>query len=322
MTDQRVKFLSVLLPTYNLSKYLSCAISSILNQSYTEFELLIIDDGSTDNTTDIVKSFKDPRIKYFYKSHTGLSDTMNYGLSIAKSDWIAIMEADDIALPLRFEKEVNILNESENYTVVSCSFAVFMNSKILYVVKNPQHHNQIIKQMALHSPICNQGVIYNKNLVVQNGGYVKKRREYDLWLRIKEDAQFYNIPEPLMLVRRRKDSLTNSSISDHKRIVYWSQKPFYDFDLDREFNIRSKEEQIKIKGWREWFYGTKHEARKIWLTKPMLLLNPKIFSAFLLTFLSNALLNSFQSARFKYRILYIFVNREIRKKLREVFPCS
>jgi len=321
MNKHRVTFLSVLLPTYNLSHYLGCAISSILCQSYKNFELLIIDDGSTDNTTDIVHSFNDSRIKYLYKRHTGLSDTMNYGLRLAKSDWIAIMEADDIAVPLRFEKEIKILNENKDYSVVSCSYAVFMNSKILYIVQNSPHHDQIIKQMALHSPICNQGVIYNKELVTRNGGYDTKKREYDLWLRIKDDAKFYNITEPLMLVRRRKDSLTNYSISQHKRIVYESQKPFYIKGLDKEFDIHSEKEQINVKNWREWFYGSKKEARNCWLNKPVLLLNPKILVAFFLTFLSQSLLTKFQLIRLKYRLLYVFVKREIKGKLEELLPC-
>ncbi|MBK7981678.1 MAG: glycosyltransferase family 2 protein [Ignavibacteriae bacterium] len=93
--------ISVLLPVYNGEKYLSQSIKSILNQTFRDFEFIIVDDGSIDNTEKIVSSFHDTRIKYIKKDHTGLADTLNYGLKLANYDWVARMDADDISLPNR-----------------------------------------------------------------------------------------------------------------------------------------------------------------------------------------------------------------------------
>ncbi len=97
--------ITVLLPTFNSGEYLSTSIKSILEQTYTDFEFLIVDDGSTDSTENIVKSFKDKRIKYLKKKRTSLPDTLNYGLKHAKYEWIARMDADDFALPNRLEEQ-------------------------------------------------------------------------------------------------------------------------------------------------------------------------------------------------------------------------
>jgi len=318
MADKKIQIVTVLLPTYNLGKYIKSAINSILNQTFNEFELLIIDDGSTDNTSDVVQSFKDSRIKYLYKTHTGLSDSMNYGLRKAKNDWIAVMEADDIALPSRLEKEIYYLNKNNNCSVVSCWYVVFRNKKIFYIVKTPNSHAQIIHQLALHSPICNQGVIYNRRDILGKGGYDINRREYDLWLRIKDGVNFYNLQEPLMLVRHRKDSLTHGSFAEHKRIVYLSQLPFYRSGLDKEFRIDKKNEQIETKAWREWFYGNKRIARRIWLSSPYLFCKPKIVLAFILSFLQKETFDRFHLFNFKYRIFSIFINRDIKNAIRKM----
>jgi glycosyltransferase involved in cell wall biosynthesis len=322
MKDHRVKFLTVLLPTHNLGKYLKCAIDSILNQTYKEYELLIIDDGSTDNTADIVQTFKDSRINYLYKKHSGLADSMNYGLNVAQADWIAVMEADDIAIPLRFEKEIEFLNNNYDYSVISCWYAVFKNNSISYIVQNPISHYSIYKCLSLHSPICNQGVIYNKHKILEKGGYDLSKREYDLWLRIKDSVKFYNFPETLMLVRFRNNSLTHFSMQEHKRIVYASQIPFYERGLDKEFGISSKNEQNEINAWREWFYGEVTKARKIWLKTPSLLLKPKVSLAFLLSFLPNRLLVRIQLLNLKYKILYLFVDKEIKSSIKKKLTIS
>ncbi|MFC2102924.1 glycosyltransferase [Bacteroidota bacterium] len=318
MSNPRIQYVTVLLPTYNLAEYLKYAIKSILNQSFRKFELLIVDDGSTDNTVDIVKSFNDSRIVYLQKAHTGLSNTMNYGLRKARYDWIAIMEADDIAFPTRLEKEIDFMNKNPEFSVVSCWYAVFKNSRISYIVPTPNSHNKIIHQLALHSPICNQGVIYNKREIVALGGYDNNLREYDLWLRIKDDVKYYNIPELLMLVRFREDSLTNHSVTEHKRIVYLSQSPFYKIGLDKEFGLNSESKQIEIKAWREWFYGHKSKARNYWIKKPLILLKPKIILGYILSFLPNKYLVLVQRLNLRYRIKYIFTDRNLKRKLKYV----
>ena len=132
-----IKFLSVVMPTYNCGEYIHFAVSSILKQSFKRFEFIIVDDGSTDNTEEIANSFKDSRIRYFKLEHKGFVDSANFGISEASSDWIASMDADDIALPERFEKQVDYLNKNPELSFTSCWYAVFSGNKNSYIVRTP-----------------------------------------------------------------------------------------------------------------------------------------------------------------------------------------
>ena len=111
--------ISVLMPVYNGSRFLHYSIKSILNQTYKDFEFIIISDGSTDNSEKIILSFKDERIKDFKCEHKGISNTLNFGLSKSSCDIIARMDADDISVPNRFEEQLNFLSHNPQYDVVS-----------------------------------------------------------------------------------------------------------------------------------------------------------------------------------------------------------
>ncbi len=106
-----IKELTVLMPTYNCAGYIKDSIRCILNQTFTNFELLIIDDGSEDNTEEVISEIKDSRIHYIKKMHTGLSSSLNFGLKIASNNWIARMDADDLCHPERFKKQISCIDQ-------------------------------------------------------------------------------------------------------------------------------------------------------------------------------------------------------------------
>lgn len=114
-------FLSVVLSTYNDEKYIAEAIQSILDQTYPYFEFIIVNDGSTDSTLNIIKSFKDDRIVLIDKPNTGLIDSLNTGVRAAKYDWIARMDGDDIAEPYRFEEQVKAIKRDIVLVSSQCS---------------------------------------------------------------------------------------------------------------------------------------------------------------------------------------------------------
>ena len=110
--NKETPLISVILPVYNCEKYIRDSIQSILDQVFNDFELIIINDGSTDNTFGIIKSFSDDRIILVNQVNHGLTFSLNVGLSLAKGKYIARMDADDISLPDRFKKQVNFLSEN------------------------------------------------------------------------------------------------------------------------------------------------------------------------------------------------------------------
>jgi glycosyltransferase involved in cell wall biosynthesis len=172
------------MPVYNAEQFVESSIKSVLNQTFSEFEFLIIDDGSTDSTEEIISSFNDSRIIYKKKPHTGLSDSLNNGLSLATYNWVARMDADDLAHPLRLEKQISFMNANPTYKVIASWYGVFENNKIKYTVKSDAKDFNIKKILSLHSPFCHAGVLYNKRTIMIEGYRNLVFEDYDLWLRI------------------------------------------------------------------------------------------------------------------------------------------
>ena len=106
------------MPTYNMAHFIGDAIESILAQTYTNWELIIIDDGSIDTTHDVINKFQDTRIQYFHQENRGRGAARNKALSLAKGKYIAIADADDISLPNRFENQVNYLEKHSDCAVI------------------------------------------------------------------------------------------------------------------------------------------------------------------------------------------------------------
>src|ERR1035437_8585274 len=135
---------TVLMTVYNCSQYILTSINSILGQSYVNFELLIIDDGSEDNSEEIIRSLNSEKIKYIKLKHLGRSAALNYGLKEAKYNWVALMDSDDIAVPDRLEKEVSLVKG--NYQDIIFSDSVFFkNKKIQFLnrIRSEEHTSEL-----------------------------------------------------------------------------------------------------------------------------------------------------------------------------------
>ena len=124
--------ISVVMPVWNGSKYLREAIDSVLNQTLSDFELLVIDDGSSDETLSILHSYKDPRVRIFERQHDGIVSALNYGVAHAKADWIARMDSDDVAFPHRFARQRETLAKSR--TAVLCYSTVELFGESAHLV--------------------------------------------------------------------------------------------------------------------------------------------------------------------------------------------
>lgn len=296
--------ISVLITTFNNGNYLKTAIESCLSQEFKDFELLIIDDGSDDNTESIVKSFNDCRIVYKKIGHSGRSTALNFGLKTCKYDWVTLADADDLMLPNKLSEYSNFINHSEN-TIVGCWVKYFNEAnKIIFSLKPPIKSNEILHELKLHSIIPNS-TLYNRNFILKNGGYNEKyivAEDYELWLRLRNISNFIIIPKYLTLMRFRNNSLSNVSYKNMKKNVYNLQKSIY---LEND----SFDFPIEIRGWREFFYGDKNEARVIWKKLDIIkLITPRILIAYLLTYLPEEIFEKIKSLRIKLR-LFNFIER-------------
>ena len=288
--------LTVLLPVFNCSKYLEVSIRSVLAQTFGEFEFLIIDDGSVDNPEEILNRFKDSRIKFISKEHTGLADTLNQGLRIATGNWIARIDADDIAVRDRLMLQANYLNNNKEVDVIAGSSVYFSgNGKVEFTIRPPQTNALIRDMLDIHNPINHSAVTFRKDKILSGGGYDMKMEcfeDFELWLRLRDNLKFHILPEYLAFTRIRKDSMTAVSklnqiydvlIKNYHRLAQTNLNPEYLNEL--KFRI-------------EFFYGDKNEARR---SKPPLG-SPARIAAFLSTLLPENSFAKLKESRLRYRL--------------------
>ncbi len=209
---------SVILPVYNGEAFLREAIESILNQTYQPIELIVIDDGSTDNTPTILKDYEG-KIRHYRQSNQGLVKTLNLGLSLANGKYIARMDADDISHPQRLEKQINYLeaNPDVNLLGTSCYYINF-NGKIIGRGQVPRTNGGIKWVLLFASPFIHPSVIIKKDFIFNNGLLFNEKfpyaEDYELWGRILKNSKAANLPEPLISYRihQKNISIQNKNI--------------------------------------------------------------------------------------------------------------
>ena len=210
---------------YNAEQYIAQAIDSILKQTFTEFELIIINDGSTDRTEDIIRSFEDPRIVLFNLQHKGIAVALNYGLRQAKADYIARFDADDISYPDRLKIQYEYLNTHPEYCIVGSS-ADYVDEEGTYIFTYhpPCATNEEIQSLKTKvCPFIHSSVLYKKDCVLLVGGYNDHAHSFEdhlLWLHLLKNEKGINIKQSLMQVRLNPHSIT---IDDQ-----WRTKRFHE----------------------------------------------------------------------------------------------
>jgi glycosyltransferase involved in cell wall biosynthesis len=193
---------------YNDSKYLGLAIESILSQTFSDFEFLIFDDGSTDGSAKILDEYaaKDPRVKIIHQQNIGLTKTLNKGIKMAKGEYIARMDSDDISLPERFKKQVAFLDGRPDVAVISTFTKVIDKNGNEIGRHTPGTSHENIKKMSFFSgQLSHPAAMMRLSAIKEIGGYDEKVRyaqDYDLWLRVMRKYKVANIPEFLFLWRK------------------------------------------------------------------------------------------------------------------------
>lgn len=217
--------ISVVMPAYNSEKYIGEAIESILNQTFTDFEFIIINDGSTDNTAKIIKQYaqQDARIKFVnHSKNKGLVGVLNEGLDIATGEYIARMDSDDISLPTRFEKQVKYMDAHPECGVLGTWFKTF--GKRNTVVKHPT----IIKLLNIlsdehvgHPTVMLRKSIIDKYQFRYDTNY-KHAEDFELWSRMVLLTEIHNLPEILLNYRWADANISvvhaNNQIQNTKKI--------------------------------------------------------------------------------------------------------
>jgi glycosyltransferase involved in cell wall biosynthesis len=208
---------TVLLPVYNAEAYLRKAVDSVLCQTLPNFEFLIIDDGSTDASRSILDEYarKDKRIRLISRPNKGFVETLKEGTTEARADLIARMDADDIALPNRFELQYKFLDSHKAYGIVGCQIRpIDLEGEQGVIDPRPTTDTNLKLFLAYGCALSGPTVMYRKKLIQDVGGFKKSAwpaEDYDCWVRLLEtrpQAKIYNLPEVLYLYRSTPDGIS------------------------------------------------------------------------------------------------------------------
>jgi len=217
---------SVVMAVYNGEKYLREAIESVLDQTFKDFEYIIINDGSTDQSLPIIKSYDDKRIVVIDQENSGVAKSRNLGVKTARSDFIAILDADDLCLKERLEKQYNFLKNHQDYAVVGSNaenidkdgnFVCYSDVQTL----NDEIQNSIKNNPSLN-PIINPSVMFKKSAFLKAGQYAEyMENTYEdliLYNRIVQYGKMANLPDNLIKYRISPGSLNIRSNSREKEL--------------------------------------------------------------------------------------------------------
>ncbi|MCL5027592.1 MAG: glycosyltransferase [Bacteroidetes bacterium] len=208
---------SIVMPTYNRAGTLGMAIESVLKQTFQDWELIIVDNESTDNTEDIVKKYseKDKRIQYCFvkkSSNKGISDYLNYGISIADGKYIARLDDDDEWYdPAKLTKQVNFLEQNRDYILVGGgAVMVDGNRKEIFKFYKRNKDEEIRRHALLANPFWHNTVMFRKEEALKLGGYRNYRfvEDWDLWLRFGQVGRLYNFKEYFSLYMNAGQNLS------------------------------------------------------------------------------------------------------------------
>ncbi len=194
---------AVVMCACNSQDFIAQAIDSILSQSFEDFEFIIVENGSTDKTWEIIQSYKDNRIRAFRTPIKQLSFNLNFGMMHTDAEYIARMDADDIARPMRLQKQVAFLDANPDVAVVGSAFEKFGSGiKTPAIIYMPQTNEQIRKKLAFRFCFCHPTVMFRRKVIIDAGGYQGARfcQDVDLWLRLGRDRniKFANLSDVLL----------------------------------------------------------------------------------------------------------------------------
>jgi len=251
------------MPVWNGADFIAAAVNSVLAQTFTNFELLVVDDGSTDRTPEILRSYSDPRLRVLRLDHAGIVVALNHGLSQARAAWIARLDADDISEPRRLEWQWQAVSRNPQAVLCHTAAAYFGDgSTLVGAARFPRSRSFTALRLCHQCPIVHSTVLFKKATALAVGGYLPEERhaeDFSLWGRLLEQGEFVALPDKLVRFRLHNQSVSQKNLEVQR-------------DLARKIGIRhcqkfmnlNEAEAIRAnalllaasrdRSWREWWW--------------------------------------------------------------------
>jgi glycosyltransferase involved in cell wall biosynthesis len=244
MNSANSPLVSVILPVYNSEKYLGESVAAILDQTFMDFEFIIINDGSKDRSEEKILEFKDPRIRYIKQENAGLAATLNNGIAVTKGKYIARQDHDDISLPERLEKQVRFM-ESHPKVGLLGSWAEIINEEgksTGHFHKHPSENHVLKFLLLFNNPFVHSSVMIRKEVLERSGVYDTRKdvfEDHNLWSRMASHTELANLPEVLLKYRELNSSMSRVAKDYDDKVINQSIKNLVEYsDGRRESEIR------------------------------------------------------------------------------------
>ncbi len=257
---------TVLMPVYNAEKYLKEAMDSVLSQSFEEYEFLIVNDCSKDNSEEIILSYTDARIRYVKnQKNLGLSGALNVGIDLIETKYMIRMDADDISVPGRFEKLISFMEKNSDVGVYSSALERFEREVDIW--KYPENNDDIKATFLFGSSIAHAPCILRMSVLKEHKMYFRDVHlhieDYDLWYRLKDVTNFATTQEVLYRYRVVANSITtghdDTLMERRKKMYRWVIESFgivpteeeLEMHISTQYNTKTTD-SVDVKAYRKW----------------------------------------------------------------------
>ena len=250
------------MPVYNGVQFLNQSIESILNQTFDNFEFMIIDDGSTDQSLDLIRKYDDSRINLIINNENlGQCATMNHGIRLATGQYIARIDQDDISLPRRLEMQAQYFLNHPEVGVLGCHAKIVdKNLKTVLLKSRPTTNNENKWRLLYSTSVMHPSAMFRKSIIDKYGGYNQKfspAEDYELWSRLSQHTEIHQLSDYLILRRLHE----NSTSSLNRSVQYDSTNQIRNININRLFsnNIDSNKFEDLVN-----YLSGRYENSKTW----------------------------------------------------------
>lgn len=259
---------SIIMPVYNNEKFILEAVDSIVKQTYADFELIIIDDASTDNTVNQIDSFRDNRIKLLQNhQHEGISSSLNKGIKLCNGELIARMDGDDVSSSSRLQKQVDYLKSNPDISICGSNIILINADGSFICEHNYNSDDEKIKTDLFFgkTSLAHPAIMFRKSMIEQFGTYDQSfdyAEDYELYCRLSPNISFHNMQDHLLLYRQHSASVSNSHTYQQRMLARSALKEhikYYGIDCNEtefqahcSFYLKVSEDEVSMQDIMKW----------------------------------------------------------------------
>ena len=290
--------ISVIIPVYNSAKYLRECLNSVFLQTLKDFEIILIDDGSTDGSEEVYNSFDDKRLRIYRQENRGVAFARNYAMSLASGEFIACLDSDDICRSDRLEIQYNFMVKHPSYSLVgSYCNVIDLEGKFIYLCNSlPINDSEIRRYMQHGNPIVTSSAFFRKDDAVNAGGFYGEIRtnseDYPLWVKLAKLGKAHNIPESLVRYRVVPSSLSIGAAKPQIRQLFLNlahngnyteeEKELYKKLMQPDKSIRTRDYAYYLTLSKLYLFDGNNKKKFITNLYRAVKSNPKVLKAYML----------------------------------------